>query len=171
MKRQIRDIVACERVRDEYSESHPLDQKQNALKPEDLIIQGWSSRPQSQWIPMLESGVKITHVPSGISATCDAERSPHANRSIAMHKLESRLEKWKSDRDLSSYVREYAPEVLAEQIAAEKREREINKLVTVITSHYRHPEGMGVQQAAAVLLLSRALYDEGCRIVEQEQDQ
>jgi len=48
--------------------------------------------------------VTVTHIPTGITATCDAERSQHRNRAKALSILKSRL--WASQNlpKLSSAV-------------------------------------------------------------------
>lgn len=52
-----------------------------------------------------------------------------------------------------------------EQIAAEKREREINELVEVIVTHYEYPKG-----AESYIGLARALHNAGYRKTEQEKN-
>jgi len=52
-----------------------------------------------------------------------------------------------------------------EQIAAEKREREINDLVETIVCHYEYPKG-----AESYIGLARALHNAGYRKTEQEKD-
>lgn len=64
------------------------------IDPKDLIVQLWSSKPKSGWDYTLACGVKITHVPSSITVTCDTERSTHANKNKALCKLQSRLVGW-----------------------------------------------------------------------------
>lgn len=58
------------------------------LKPEDIVVSTYSSG--SRWIPY-DNGVKITHIPSGISASCHTERSQHANKAKAYDQLVNTL--------------------------------------------------------------------------------
>jgi len=39
-----------------------------------------------------ESGVRLTHLPSGVVTTCRAERSQHRNRTLALSRLRKKLE-------------------------------------------------------------------------------
>lgn len=55
------------------------------IPEEDLQIEAWSSRlPGGQQVGLTRIGVKITHLPSGLVAHCEVERSQHKNRAIAM---------------------------------------------------------------------------------------
>jgi len=63
-----------------------------ALNPDDLVIQTYSSKPKGGWSLTPDDGVKITHVPSGLVAFCDSERSQHRNKNIAMQELRNKLE-------------------------------------------------------------------------------
>jgi protein subunit release factor A len=45
-------------------------------------------RPGGQSVGVLSTGVIVTHIPTGISATCNAERSQFKNRKIAMAMIE-----------------------------------------------------------------------------------
>lgn len=56
------------------------------IPPEDLKIEGERHPPGGQHCGVLP-GVTITHVPTGISVYCSAERSQHRNRMIAMDAL------------------------------------------------------------------------------------
>jgi len=61
------------------------------IKPEDLSISSWSSKPTYQWGIGTEQGVLIVHLPTGVKATCDSERSQHKNRAKAMEILRQAL--------------------------------------------------------------------------------
>jgi len=61
------------------------------IKPEDLSISSWSSKPTNQWGIGTEQGVLIVHLPTGVNATCDSERSQHKNRAKAMEILRQAL--------------------------------------------------------------------------------
>lgn len=60
----------------------------------DLIIEHWSSVPVPSFAQHNVRGVKITHIPSGVTATCESERSPHANRAIALRELQEKLKEF-----------------------------------------------------------------------------
>lgn len=63
------------------------------------------------------------------------------------------------------YAEQLRPIRTPEQIAAEKREREINDLVEVIVTHYEYPKG-----AESYIGLARALHNAGYRKTEQEKN-
>jgi peptide chain release factor 2 len=44
-----------------------------------------------QHVGMTSSGVKVTHIPSGLMATATSERSQHRNKQVAMHMIEGGL--------------------------------------------------------------------------------
>ena len=54
------------------------------IRPEDLKVEAYRRDPPGGQHVGTETGVTITHLPSGLSATCRTERSQHRNRSIAM---------------------------------------------------------------------------------------
>ena len=62
------------------------------LNPDDLVIQTYSSKPKGGWSLRPDDGIKITHVPSGLVAFSDSERSQHRNKNIAMQELREKLE-------------------------------------------------------------------------------
>ena len=57
------------------------------IRVQDILIQTYYTRKGGGWAPVLENGVEIKHLPTGISVRCDAERYAHANRASAMKRL------------------------------------------------------------------------------------
>lgn len=79
------------------------------LNPEDLRIDTFrSGGAGGQHVNKTESGVRITHLPTGLVAICTDERSQHKNRDKAMRVLRARV------HDAAERARESA-------VAAERR--------------------------------------------------
>ena len=56
------------------------------IRPEDLEYELWPPRTGGQQAG-ISSGIKVTHIPSGLIAICNTERSQHRNKAIAMDML------------------------------------------------------------------------------------
>lgn len=56
------------------------------IPPEDLLIEAYNPRPGGQQAGV-RTGVKVTHLPTGLVAISEADRSQHRNKDIALHMI------------------------------------------------------------------------------------
>ncbi len=62
------------------------------LRDEDLKVDVFRNAPSGMSVAMQKSHVRITHLPTGMVAESDSERSQFANRQACIEKLKRMLE-------------------------------------------------------------------------------
>ena len=92
------DVVA------EISEDIEIDIKENDLKIDTYR----SSGAGGQHVNKTDSAVRITHIPTGIVVACQAERSQHKNKAIAMNLLRAQLYEFYRDQKKKEMERFYS---------------------------------------------------------------
>jgi peptide chain release factor 1 len=79
-----------------------IEDKELELKREDLKIETFrAGGPGGQHVNKTDSAVRITHIPTGITASCQADRSQHRNRDLALRILRAKLYEFHAKQKLS----------------------------------------------------------------------
>ena len=76
--------------------------EEQPISPRDLRTQTFrSSGPGGQHVQKVATGVRVIHLPTGVTATCQTERSQQQNRQYAMTLLQARLAARQAEEDAS----------------------------------------------------------------------
>ncbi len=69
-----------------------VEEVEYVLNPDELRMETFrSSGAGGQHVNKTDSAVRIIHIPTGVTATCQRDRSQHANRAAALRILQARL--------------------------------------------------------------------------------
>ncbi len=83
-----------------------------SFNPNDLLIQAFSTKPEGNFGPhRTPAGIRVIHLPTGTVVTCEADRSQHRNRHLALTQLWDLVQGKPSYKELAAQV-----EVLRTQI-------------------------------------------------------
>ena len=73
------------------------------FKADEVIVQTWSDKPQSiggMTTGKILTGIKATHIPTGICVVCDEYRSQYKNREAALIALWDKVKDKPNNNDL-----------------------------------------------------------------------
>jgi peptide chain release factor 2 len=84
------------------------DEVEVEIRDEDLEEQAIrSSGPGGQHVNKTSSAIRLRHIPTGIMVCCQAERSQHKNRSMAMKMLRARLARIEEEKREAQQLAKY----------------------------------------------------------------
>lgn len=67
--------------------------QESVQKAQEWLVEQWPPQSGHGMSPhRIQPGIRVTHVPSGLSATCDKHRSQHQNRDECMKQIQARLD-------------------------------------------------------------------------------
>jgi peptide chain release factor 2 len=90
-------------VSPEVSEEAAIEIRDEDLEEQQLR----SSGPGGQHVNKTSSAIRLTHVPTGVTVFCQAERSQHKNRATAMKMLRARLARIEEEKREAEQAAKY----------------------------------------------------------------
>jgi protein subunit release factor A len=104
-----------------FPEFFPIPEKDEELLTQCRVETFMSGGKGGQHQNKTESGVRLVHLPTGLTATSRTERSQHRNKSIALQRLREKLEK--RNRRPKKRQATKVPKAEREKRLAEKKRR------------------------------------------------
>jgi len=84
------------------------DEVEIELRDEDIVEQVYrASGPGGQHVNKTSSAVRLLHVPTGITVSCQSERSQHQNRATALKMLRARLARIEEEKREAEQAAKY----------------------------------------------------------------
>ena len=108
-----------------------------------------------QSVNTTDSAVRIVHVPTGLTTTCQNERSQHQNKAVAMKVLHAKL--WKHELDKISADKEMSKVGLADHAWGSQIRSVVMQPYTLVKDHRSGWESSNVKKMLAGELLDEAI--------------